>query len=161
MAMEKVIINAFTIWQVAMGKIRTFTMGNFTFPSFAAPNTSSATSCVKLFSCVLHVSPKGRPGVGRRWQMTMDKIIINTFTIWQMTMGKISTFVMNNFTFPSFAAPNTSSATSCVKLFSCVLHVSPKGRRGGTRVLPGPSLRCSKSPARPPPHSPRRLGSAA
>ena len=77
--------------------------------------------------------------------MMMDKIIINTFTIWQMTMGEISTFTMKNLTFPSFAAPNTSSATSCVKLFSCVLHVSPKGRRGGTRVLPGPSLRCSKA----------------
>jgi len=114
-----------------------------------------------LVHLVLHVSPKGRPGVGRRWQMTMDKIIINTFTIWEMTMGKISTFTMNNFTFPSFAAPNTSSATSCVKLFSCVLHVSPKGRRGGTRVLPGPSLQCSKSPERPPPHSPQRMGSAA
>ena len=49
--------------------------------------------------------------------MTMDKIIINTFTIWQMT-GKINTFTMNNFTFPSFAAPSTSSATSRVKLFS-------------------------------------------
>ena len=98
-----------------------------------------------LVHLVLYVSPKGRPGVGRRWQMTMDKIIINTFTIWQMAMGKISTFAMNNFTFPSFAAPNTSSATSCVKLFSCVLHVPPKGRRGGTRVLSGPSLRCSKA----------------
>jgi len=47
--------------------------------------------------------------------MTMDKTIINTFKIWQMTMGKISTFTMNNITFPSFAAPNTSSATSCAK----------------------------------------------
>ena len=43
---------------------------------------------------VLHVSPKGRPGMGHRWQMTM---------------GKINTFTTNNFTFPSFAAPNTSS----------------------------------------------------
>ena len=85
--------------------------------------------------------------MGRRWQMTMDKIIVNIFTIWQMTMGKINTFAMNNFTFPSFVAPNTSSATSCVKLLSCVLHVSPKGRRGGTRVLPGPSLRCPKKPS--------------
>ena len=49
-----------------------------------------------------------------------------------MTMGKINT---NSFTFPSFAAPNTSSATSCVKLFSCALHVSPKGRRGGELEL--------------------------
>ena len=124
MTMEKIIINTFTTWQMTMGKINTFTMKNFTFPSFAAPNTSLATSCVKLFSCVLHVSPKGRPGVGRRWQMTMDKIIISTFTILQMTMGKISSFTMNHFMFPSFAAPNTSSATSCVKLFLCVLHVS-------------------------------------
>ena len=111
--------------------------------------TSFTTPCAASFTC----HSKGRPGVGRRWQMTVDKIIINTFTIWQMTMGKINTFTMNNFTFPSFAASNTSSATSCFKLFSCVLHVSSKGRRGGTRVLPGPSLRCSKSPARPPPHS--------
>ena len=48
--------------------------------------------------------------------------------LWQMAIGKISTFTMNNFEFLSFAAPNTSSATSCVKLFSCVLHVSLKGR---------------------------------
>ena len=50
--------------------------------------------------------------------MAMDKIIISTFTIWQMAMGKISTFTMSNFTFPSFAAPNTSSATSFAKSFS-------------------------------------------
>jgi len=42
-----------------------------------------------------------------------------------------------------------------------VLHVSPKGKRCGTRVYPGLSLRCSKSSTRPPPHSPRRLGSEA
>jgi len=51
--------------------------------------------------------------------------------LWQMTMGKINTFTMSNFTFPSFAAPNTSSATSCAKLFSCVLHVPPKGQAWG------------------------------
>ena len=47
--------------------------------------------------------------------MTMDKIIINTFTIWQVAMGKISAFTMSTFTFPSLAVPNTSSATSCAK----------------------------------------------
>jgi len=50
--------------------------------------------------------------------MAMGKIIINTFTALQMTMGKIRNFTMNNFTFPSFAAPNTSSATSFAKSFS-------------------------------------------
>jgi len=94
-----------------------------------------------LVHLVLHVSPKGRPGVGRRWQMTMDKIIISTFTIWQMTMGKISTFTISNFTFPSYAATNASSATSCVKLFSCDLHVTSKGRYGGTRVSALAALR--------------------
>ena len=39
----------------------------------------------------------------------------------------------------------TSSATFCAKSFTCVLHVSPKGRRRGTRVLPRLSLRCSKA----------------
>jgi len=83
--------------------------------------------------------------------MAMDKIIINAFLIWQMAMGKISAFTTSNFTFPSFAALSTSFAKSCAKSFSCVLHVSPKGRRGGTRALPGPSLRCSKSSTRHPP----------
>ena len=44
---------------------------------------------------------------------------------------------------PFPAAPSTSSATSCVTSsatscaasFTCVLHVSPKGERGGTRVF--------------------------
>ena len=38
---------------------------------------------------------------------------------WQMAMGKISTFVAYNFTLPFFAAPNTSSETSCAKSFTC------------------------------------------
>jgi len=42
---------------------------------------------------------------------------------------------MRTFTLPSFTAPNSSSATSCVESFTCVLHVSPKGKRGGTRVF--------------------------
>ena len=36
---------------------------------------------------------------------------------------------MNTFALPSSAAPNTSSATSCAKSFTCVFHVSPKGTR--------------------------------
>jgi len=43
----------------------------------------------------------------------MDKIITNTFTTWQMTMGKKYTFTINNITIPSFEAPNTSFAESC------------------------------------------------
>jgi len=35
---------------MTMGKIRTFTTNNLTFPSFAALNTSSATYFAKLFS---------------------------------------------------------------------------------------------------------------
>jgi len=30
-----------------MGKIKTFTMNNFTLPFFAAPNTPTATPCAK------------------------------------------------------------------------------------------------------------------
>ena len=32
-----------------------------------------------------------------------------------LTMEKIKTFLMSTFTFPFFASPNTSSATSCAK----------------------------------------------
>ena len=61
-----------------------------------------------------------------------------------MTMGTMNTFTMSAFALPSFAAPSMSSVTSCANSFTCVLHVSPKGRREGTRVLPSPSLRCSQ-----------------
>ena len=67
-----------------MDKIKTFTMNTFTLPFFAAPSTSTATSCAKSpssfaasntcsdtscaksFTCVFHVSPKGASvfGVG-------------------------------------------------------------------------------------------------
>ena len=67
---------------LTMGNIKTFTMGTFTLPFFAAPNpstatscakllpsfaapkTSSATSCAKSFTCVFRVSPKGTRAFG-------------------------------------------------------------------------------------------------
>ena len=86
--------------------------------------TSSATPCAASLTC-----PSFTCRPRKAWGAVEDGACHNE-RLWQMTMGKINTFAMNNFTFPSFAAPNTSSATSCVKLFSCVLHVSPKGRPG-------------------------------
>jgi len=67
------------------------------------------------------------------------------FRHWQMRMDKIKAFTMNTFTLPSLAAPSSSSATSCVETFTCVLHESPKGKRGGTSVFAciGVSLKCS------------------
>jgi len=65
-----------------------------------------------------------------------------------LAMDKIKAFTMNTFTLPFFAAPNTSTATSCAKSlpsfaapstssatsfaksFTCVFHVSSKGARG-------------------------------
>jgi len=40
----------FRRWQMATGKISTFTMNTFTLPSFSAPSTSSVTSCAKSFT---------------------------------------------------------------------------------------------------------------
>jgi len=129
-------------------KMARATMNTFTNPPSAATNTSSATSRVTrhVLRCVLrrvlhvpvsltcssftcHLRASARRGF-RRWQMAMDKT--NTFT-------------MNTFILPSFAAPNTPSATSCAKSFTCVFHVSPKGKRGGTCLLPSHTLRCSKA----------------
>jgi len=196
------------------------TMNAFTLPSSAAPDTSSAASCVtssatscaasftgssftcSSFTCHLRESVAWFPpladddGQDKHLHDAWARACWAWVLSWQMTMGMMNTFAVNTFALPSFAALNTSSATSCAKSFTCVLHVSPKSRRGGeleliqshmaqkpvlrgevgcacvahqvsvergggTRVLPSPSLRCLKSPARPPPHPPRRLGSAA
>jgi len=47
-----------------------------------------------------------------------------------MAMGKISTLALKTFTLPSFAAPNTSSATPYAKSFTRVIHVPPMGKHG-------------------------------
>jgi len=64
-----------------------------------------------------------------------ERVCLAWVMSWQMAMGKIKAFTMSTFTLPSFAAPNSPSATSCVESFTCVLHVPPKGKRGGTSVL--------------------------
>jgi len=68
---------------------------------------------------------------------------------WQMAMGKINTFTMSTFALPSFMAPNTSSATSCARSFTCVLHVSPEGRRGGGACVAKSFIAMSKKPNTP------------
>jgi len=52
-------------------------------------------------------------------------------------MDKISIFTMCTFTPPSFAALDTSSATSCSKSFTCALQVTPKGKRLGQNACIG------------------------
>ena len=68
-------------------------------------------------------------------------------------MGKIKTFTMNTFKLPFFAAPNTSTATSCAKSFTCVFHVSPKGTRefGMGSELADDDRQDRYLPTRPPP----------
>jgi len=79
---------------------------------------------------------------------TFSSMISTTNPALALAMDKIKTFTMNTFTLPFFAAPSTSTATSCAKSFTCAFHVSPKKTRvfgvgseladgdGGNKYLP-------------------------
>jgi len=85
--------------------------------SCAASFTCSSLTC-SSFTCHLRASVGAR--VCLAWVLG-----------WQMAMDKINAFTMSIFTLPSFVAPSSS----CVESFTCVLHMSPKGKRGGTSVF--------------------------
>ena len=94
--------------------------------------------------------------------LTMDKIktsTMNTFTPPFFAAPSTSTATSCAKSLPSFAAPNTSSATSCAKSFTCVFHLSPKGTRvfGVGSELADGERKEKPLPARPPP-STRVLG---
>ena len=104
-----------------------------------------------------------------RFRATRDNRGDNTaFPAFALAVDKIKTFTMNTFTLPFFAAPNTStatscakslpsfaapktySATSCAKSFTCVFF-------GVGSELAGDDGKDKHLPARPPP-STRELG---
>jgi len=76
---------------------------------------------------------------------------MSTFTLLFFAAPNTSTATSCAKSLPSFAAPNMSSATSCAKSFACVFHVSPQGARVfdvGSELADGD--RQDEFPTRPP-----------
>ena len=110
-------------------------------PSSAAPSTPSATSCAASFTCSSLTCSSFTCHLGAyvAWVQPLADGKIKTFTIWQMTMGKIITFRMNTFSrrpacLPPRPAPSPSRASftcyqragvgacGCCQVLHCVVQ---------------------------------------